>query len=301
MKNKFVIPVLSLIVGLIAIGAFALSFNQSSNIAPTNKIQVVAAENVWGSLATQLGGDRVLVKSIVSDPNADPHEYESSTTTARAISDANYVVLNGAGYDDWAIKLIEASPNASRKELNVANLVGKKPGDNPHFWYSPDYVSKVVDQITADYQQLDPIDFAYFAQEHANVLASLQPYFSRIATLKAEYTGTKVASTEDIFVYMADAAGLNLISPPDFMAAVAEGNDPSTASALKFEQQLTSAEPKVLIYNTQTSTAVTTNMKQIALSHNVPVIGISEIINPPTATFQTWMNNQLDALASALK
>src|SRR5437879_13544920 len=59
-------------------------------------IRVVAAENVWGSIAAQLGGDHVTVTSVVSDPSADPHEYESSSADARAFAKADYVILNGA-------------------------------------------------------------------------------------------------------------------------------------------------------------------------------------------------------------
>ena len=105
--------------------------------APHGVLQVVAAENFWGSLVSQIGGSHVQVLSIVSDPNADPHEYESNTTDARAVATANYVIENGAGYDSWADKLLGASENPNRKVLNVATLLGKKEGDNPHFWYDP--------------------------------------------------------------------------------------------------------------------------------------------------------------------
>ena len=85
------------------------------------------------------------------------------------------------------------------------------------------------------------------------------------------------------------------------MEAVAEGSDPSTASALVFEQQLVSGQPRVLMYNVQTSTAVTTNVKQIAEAHGIPVVGVSETIEPSAASFQDWMVSQLDAVETALK
>ena len=301
MENRYVIPVMSLVVALIAIGAFLLSFDQSSTPQASGKLRVVAAENFWGSLATQLGGDRVNVTSIVTDPNADPHEYESSTVTARSFAQANYVVLNGAGYDSWAVKLIDANPSTNRRVFTVADLLGKKPGDNPHFWYGPDYVLRVVDKITSDYQAVDPADSAYFAAQRTHVLAAFQPYEERIASINAKYAGTNVAATEDIVQYLTDATGLKLISPSDFMESVAEGSDPSTASALVFEQQLVSGQPRVLMYNVQTSTAVTTNVKQIAEAHGIPVVGVSETIEPSAASFQDWMVSQLDAVETALK
>src|SRR5512139_3798041 len=102
-------------------------------------IRVVAAENFWGSIASQLGGTNVSVYVIVNDPNADPHEYEATAADSVAVADANYVIINGAGYDTWAQKLIDANPRSGRRLLNVADLLGKKQGDNPHFWYHPDY------------------------------------------------------------------------------------------------------------------------------------------------------------------
>src|ERR1700716_4407256 len=106
-------------------------------------LQVIAGENFWGSIAPQLGGPHAAVTSIVTNPNTDPHEYESSSADARAFATADYVILNGAGYDDWGQKLLSGNPSQSRKDFTVADLVSKKAGDNPHFWYNPVWVEKV--------------------------------------------------------------------------------------------------------------------------------------------------------------
>jgi zinc/manganese transport system substrate-binding protein len=132
----------------------------ASSSAPTKTLNIVAGENFWGSIVSQLAGKAGNVTSVVTDPNADPHNYETSSDDARAFAGADYVVLNGAGYDAWADKLLSGNPNAKRKVFNVADLLGKKEGDNPHFWYSPDYVSKVVDQVEADLKGLDSADSA---------------------------------------------------------------------------------------------------------------------------------------------
>lgn len=263
-------------------------------------IQVVAGENFWGSIAAQLGGSRVRVTSIVTDPNADPHEYESNTGDARAFAAARYVILNGAGYDTWAQKLLDANPVSGRKVLTVADLLGKHQGDNPHFWYSPDYVERVIARITADLTALDPAGASYFSQQHAAFETALKPYHDRIAAIKAKFAGQKVGATEDIFVYLANALGLNLISPPEFMQAVAEGNDPPASSVAAFQQQVSSRQITVLVYNVQTVTAVTTNIKQLASQQNIPIVGVSETMQPPDATFQEWQLAQLLTLENAL-
>src|SRR5262249_43400788 len=156
-----------------------------------------------GSLAAQLGGSRVAVTSVVSDPNADPHEYETNSTTARSFAHANYVVLNGAGYDSWGDKLLAANPAAGRTVLTVATLLGKKDDDNPQFWYNPASVNAVVVQMAKDLTKLDPADGTYFKQQLGQLQDKLAGYQNQIAAIRRQFDGTKVAATEDIFEYLA--------------------------------------------------------------------------------------------------
>jgi zinc/manganese transport system substrate-binding protein len=285
--------VIALMLGGTACGASIASGQPGS-------VKVVAGENFWGSIATQLGGSKANVQSVVSDPNADPHEYESSTNDARAFADADLVILNGAGYDDWGQKLLSANPSSHRQVLTVAAFLGKKAGDNPHFWYDPDYVFKIADQITASYKSIAPADVAYFDQQRVVFANALKPYLDRIAEIKAKFVGRPVGSTESIFVYMANATSLDLISPPEFMQAVSEGNDPPANAVVNFQDQITSKGIKVLVYNVQTATSITTNMKNLATANHIPVVGISEALQPDTASFQDWQLGQLIKLESAL-
>ncbi len=294
------IVLVSIIVIMGSRSSSVVANNTSVATNNTKVVQIVAAENFWGSLISQLGGTHVQVLSIVSDPNADPHEYESNTANALAIANADYIIVNGAGYDDWANKLIGAGTKPNAKVLNVADLIGEKEGDNPHFWYSPDYVNQTVKQMEEDLISIDPANAAYYEQNYANLKVALAPYQNRIATIKQQFNGTQVAATEDIFAYIADPAGLNLISPPAFTQAVAEGNDPPADSIVQFETQLKSGNVSVLVYNQQTVSPITDNMKKLAAEQGIPVIGITETIQPPDVSFQDWMNAELMSLQNAL-
>ena len=264
------------------------------------KIKVVAAENFWGSLVSQLGGTHTQVLSIVTDPNADPHEYASNSRDARAIADAAFVIVNGAGYDDWALKIMAASNTPNQKVLNVANLLGKKEGDNPHFWYSPYYVNATVKAMYSDLVAIDPAGAMYYAQQYAALKAALGVYNTRISTIRALFHGTKVAATESIFVYLANATGLVLVSPQAFMEAVAEGNDPPAQSVVQFENEIRAGHVTVLIYNAQTVTPLTENIKTLATAKGIPVVAVTETIQPEDVTFQDWQNAQLLFLQNAL-
>jgi zinc/manganese transport system substrate-binding protein len=294
---------IAIIVSATFAGLYVTNRSPASSPSPsssTTVLQVVAAENFWGSLVKQLGGVHVQVLSIVTDPNADPHEYESNAADAEAIAKANYVIINGAGYDDWALDLIEAGNTPGQKVLNVATLLGQSVGSNPHFWYSPYYVNDTVHQMYLDLVSLDHEDSSYFTQQYASLNASLAVYNMRIDEIKAQFNGTEVASTESIFVYLANATGLDLVSPPAFMEAVAEGNDPPAQSVVQFQQQLQSGNVSVLVYNQQTVTPLTQSMKTIATQNNVTVIGVTETIQPPDISFQDWMNAELISLQNAL-
>ena len=297
-RNVFVAVVMAAVV----VGADACGATTSAGRA--SAINVVAGQNFWGSIAAQLGGTKARVQSVVTDPNVDPHEYASNTNDARAFAEADLVILNGAGYDDWGQKLLDANQSSHRLVLNVAKLLGKKAGDNPHFWYDPAYVVKVADSITSEYKAIDSGDAAYFDQRRSDFAAALKPYLERIAEIRTKFAGVPVGSTESIFVYMATALGLNLISPAEFMTAVAEGNDPPAQAVVAFQNQITGKQVKVLVYNVQTATAVTTNVKHMAAAADIPIVGVSETLQPETITFQDWqlaelitMENQLNSTA----
>ena len=123
-----------------------------SRRAPHARFRVVAAENFWGSLAAQLAGDRAQVQSIVTDPETDPHSYQPNAHDARAIAQANMVIVNGVGYDEWAHQLVQTSPAPGRTLLDVGSLLSLPPGSNPHRWYFPGDVDAVIAAITADYR-----------------------------------------------------------------------------------------------------------------------------------------------------
>ena len=269
---------------------------------PRGVITIVAAENFWGSLVAQLGGVHVSVLSVVSDPNADPHEYETNATDAIAVSDAQLVIENGAGYDDWCAHLLSATPTPGPLVLNVAGLLGKPLGSNPHFWYGQSYVVAAIAAMYSDLVQIDPGNTSYFQQRYAALNASLAPAWSEEAYISTHWGGgrVQVASTELIFQYMANSAGLDLVSPYAFMSAVSEGNDPPTQSVTTFQDQLASGLVRLLVYNNQTVTPLTSQMQTLAIQDHVPVVAVSETIQPPTLSFQAWMLNELLAISHAL-
>jgi zinc/manganese transport system substrate-binding protein len=279
----------------------ACSTRASSLPSSQAKLAVVAAENFWGSIASQLGGDRVTLTSLIDNPATDPHDYEPTPSDARAIASAHYVVENGIGYDLWVGKLIRANPVDDRRVLNVGALAGLEEGDNPHQWYSPVTVEKVIDQVTADYKQLRPADAAYFDKQRAAFqTTALAGYKSVIADIRAKYSGTPVGASESTFAPLAEPLGLQLVTPQSFLAAISEGNDPTAADKATVDRQVSTKAIKVFVFNTQNSTPDVQRLVDAAKANGIGVTKMTETLTPRGATFQDWQTTQLGALEAAL-
>jgi zinc/manganese transport system substrate-binding protein len=270
-------------------------------LASSVHIHVVAAENFWGSLAAQLGGARVQVTSVIANPATDPHDYEPSAVDARTFAGAQMAIVNGAGYDPWAPKLIAANPVRGRVVLTVGDLVGVKAGGNPHRWYSPANVQQVISAIVGDYSKLDPKDAAYFARRKAQLeTKGLAEYTNLIAAIKRRFGGTPVGASESIFAPLAQALGLKLITPSSFLKAISEGTEPTAADKTTIDRQIAKKQIKVWVFNSQNSTPDIARLTDAARKQGIPVTTITETLTPATATFQQWQVRQLQALVLAL-
>ncbi len=269
-------------------------------MTPSSAINVVAAENFYGDIVKQLGGNHVSVTSIISNPNVDPHVYESSVKTAIQVSQAQLVIENGGGYDGWMDKLLSSSPNPNRLLLKAFDTAQVKLPENEHVWYSIDNIATIAQAITNDLKKLDPVDAATFENNFQVFKQSLQPIQQKILSIKSKYGGTPVGLTENIYLYQAVPLGLNVLTPFAFQKAMAEGNEPPADTIITAENQITHHEIKILIFNEQTITPSTTKLENDARAQNIPVVPVTETM-PPGKTYQTWMINQLNLVEQALQ
>lgn len=284
----------------LALGAAGCS-GASRAATERGPIRIVAAENVWGSLAAQLAGRRGEVSSIVSSPAADPHDYEPTAADARTLAGAQVVIVNGIGYDPWASRLLAADPVPGRIVLDVGKLVGIGAGGNPHRWYSPRDVRRVLDAITRDYSRLDPAHAGYFARQRAKLEGrGLRGYQRLLASVRARYRGTPVGASESIVEPLAQALGLRLLTPPSFLRAISEGAETTAADRTAIDHELERRQIAVWIYNRQNSTPDVARITEAARRRGIAVVSITETPTPASATFQDWQARQLRELAAAL-
>ena len=266
--------------------------------AAENQIAVVAAENFYGDIARQIGGDRVSVVSILNNPDQDPHLFETTPGIVRQIVAAQIVILNGANYDSWMDKLLAAGPRRDRIVVNVANVAGYKVGDNPHLWYDPATMPAVAVAIADALVKADNTHAAEYSERLKTTVAALDQVTQRVAQLKAKHGGTPVTATEPVFGLMARALGLTMRNER-FQLAMMNDTEPSARDVAGFESDLKERKVRLLIYNSQVSEKLTERLRDIARRAKVPVLGVTETM-PANVNFQEWLLGELNNLDKAL-
>ena len=269
--------------------------------ASSGGLEIVAAENTWGSLAAQLAGPNAGVTDVVSNPAADPHDYEPTAADARAFAGANLVIVNGIGYDPWAARLLAANPVPGRLVLDVGKLLGIEAGGNPHRWYSPSDVRRVLDAVARDLAQLAPSEAASFSRRRAALEKhGLKRYYGLLASIRARYHGAPVGASESIVEPLVQALGLELLTPSSFLRASSEGAEPTAADRATIDDQIAHRRIAAWIFDRQNATPDVARITEAARRKGIPVVPVTETLVPAGATFQAWQTRQLQALARAL-
>ncbi len=280
------------------IGGFVSLIASASLALAGSPINIVAAENFYGDIAKQIGGPNVAVTSILSNPDQDPHLFEVSPSVGRDVSAARIVIYNGIDYDPWMEKLLRATRSANRKTIVVADLAGKKTGDNPHIWYDLTTMSALAERLSDTLIAEDPADKAGYEQRLAHFDESLKPIQAKIGEIRQRFAGMHVTATEPIFGYMFDALGMQ-VENQAFQLAVMNNTEPSASEIAAFENDLKTRRVKLLIYNSQATDPIADRLQKIAKGAEVPVVGATET-KPADEDYQSWMMSQLDAVERAL-
>lgn len=269
-------------------------------LAANGPITIVAAENFYGNVAAQLAGPHARVVNVLSNPDADPHLFEPSLSTAREIATADLIVYNGLDYDPWMARLASTRTRSSPYRVVVAARVlhRQAPGTNPHLWYDPATMPAVAREIAARLQRIDPAHRADYAQRLQRFLASMRRIDAKIASMRARYAGRAVAATEPVCEYLLNAIGLRT-SDRRFQLAVMNNTEPSARDIARLEHELMTAAVGALIVNRQATDSSIERLVRMAREAHVPVVAVTET-EPPGRTYQQWMLDELDALDRAL-
>ncbi|GAA0510944.1 metal ABC transporter substrate-binding protein [Saccharopolyspora subtropica] len=308
-------PAAAALAGLAASALVLTACGGGEQAAPggDDKIEVVASTTVWASVVQAVGGDSVQVEPIITDPGADPHSYESSPQDAAKVTDADLVVFNGGGYDEFMAQILAGSgrdkPTVVAVRDEPEGVPARHPGEhdhtghdhsvNEHVWYDLHVVHEVADQIADELGRLQPARATEFEQAAGRFEQEIGALEGRVGEIAAAHQGKKVLVTEPIAHYLVAAAKLQDITPPSFVNAVEAETDPSAAAVAEIHNAVGSGQAVALIYNPQTESPVTRNVRTAAEQHRLPVVEMTETL-PEGRTYVQWMDAQITALQNAL-
>jgi zinc/manganese transport system substrate-binding protein len=293
--------VIGLALSIPLLGTACSTSQAASPGVPGGAVTAIGAENEYASVISQLGGTYVRVSAVLSNPNTDPHTFESSASVTQQVSGAQLVVQNGVGYDSFMNKIEAAAPSSARTVIDVQNLLRLPDSTpNPHLWYSPSTMPAVARAVTAALSRLQPAHAAFFAASLRRFDASLQPWYRAIAQFKAAYPGTPVATTEPVADYMLQAAGTRNLTPFSFQADIMNGVDPSPQDVSLQDSLFSGHKVKVFLYNQQVTDTLTESFLSQARKNGIPVVGVYETMPAPGYDYQSWMLAEITALRKAV-
>lgn len=282
-------------VGMLASVAACGSGRSSSEKNGT--IEVVASVNQWGTVAKTLGGGNVNVTSIINSTNVDAHDYEPTTSDIAKLQKAQVIIVNGAGYDAWAVK---AAQSANATIVNAAAVGGVNDGENPHVWFSADVRKAVAQAITEAYEQADAAKKSDFDKLHDQWKSEENNVESKIAEVKQKSDGLAYAATESVASYLAEDMGLTDATPSGYVRATANESEPTPTDIRQFADALKSGEIKLLIVNTQEESELTSKITDAAKSASVPMVELTEQMPERYDSLTAWMEGLVDAFSQVI-
>ena len=301
-RSFLIIPAVALASALALTGCTS----GTSDTAPSDDgvLTVVASTNVYGDIASQIGGDLVSVTSIIDSADKDPHEYEADARTQLSLSKADVVIENGGGYDDFVDTMLSASGNPDAAVLNVTDISGydQNPADgefNEHLWYDFPTVTALATDLATEFATLDPANTATYDANAETFISQIEELQATEAQIAADHGGAGVAITEPVPLYLLEASGLVNKTPEAFSEAVEQGTDAPATVLAEVTDLFGTGSIAALVYNEQTAGPQTDAVLTAAERNGVPVVPVTEIL-PEGADYISWMTSNLDALASAL-
>lgn len=288
------------IVALASVGMLASVAACGSGQSTSEKngtIEVAASVNQWGTVAKALGGDNVNVTSIINSTNVDAHDYEPTTSDIAKLQKAQVIIVNGAGYDTWAVK---ATQTANATIVNAAEIGGVNDGENPHVWFSADVRKAVAQAITEAYEQADAAKKNDFDKMNDQWTAKENNVESKIAEVKQKTDGLAYAATESVASYLAEDMGLADATPSGYARATANESEPTPTDIKQFTDALKAGEIKLLVVNTQEESELTDKITDAAKFVEVPMVELTEQMPEQYDSLTAWMEGLVDAFSQAI-
>jgi zinc/manganese transport system substrate-binding protein len=298
---------------LLLAGCAATDSTTDATDEPFAGLTIVSSTNVWGDVASSIGGDLVQVVSIIDSFSQDPHSYEASARDQLAVNDADVIVANGGGYDSFIDTLATAAGNSNivyaylpeegeeeAKEEEDHDHAHDHDHGNEHVWYDfhvvEDFASRLAQQLTT----LDPENSVEYSSNLDAFVAEIAKLEEQAAAVAGSVSGATVISSEPVADYLLAELGLTNITPESFSQAIEEELDVSPSDLLEIQNLISSNSVELFVVNIQTGSVQIDALVELAESSGVAVIQVSELL-PEGLSYLAWMEQNISAIEAGLK
>jgi zinc/manganese transport system substrate-binding protein len=268
--------------------------------AGNGPIKIVASTNVWGSVANLIAGDLATIDAIIYNVNQDPHSYELTARDQLLINNADIVIMNGGGYDDFMQQAIDADPTPAIT-VDAFMASGDDETRNEHIWYDVDQVGDVAAVIGAalesvDESKLDEIEarVEVFREKLAERKALLEGHKLQLNAAYVSYEQTCVFMTEPLVAYLAEDAGWIDLTPPEFSEAIEEERDVPPAVMQEAIDLIKNNKVGAIYVNGSTQTSQIETL--LSINSKIPNYEFSELLiqDPDTLEYDGGYFEMLD-------
>lgn len=270
--------------------------NATDETTAAGNISIVASINQWGTLAQQIGGKAVTATSIITSTSAEAHDYEPTTSDIAKIQTADIIIVNGAGYDEWAVR---ASESSDATVINIAEASGYEHGDNPHIWFSAKARETAANAILKAYQTADASNADDYQHNFDAWETQENELASTITKVKATLDGAPYAATESVAEYLAADLGLTDATPTGYKQAAANESEPTPTDLTQFTSALGNGSISVLIYNEQAHSELTHTITDSAEAADVPTVAFTEQMPQEYGSLAEWMSALVEEIADS--
>lgn len=271
--------------------------------AGSGPIKIVASTNVWGSVANLVAGDLATVDAIIYNVNQDPHSYELTARDQLMINNADIVIMNGGGYDDFMQQAVDADPSPAIT-VDAFMASGDDETRNEHIWYDVDQVGDVAAVIGAalesiDETKLDEIEtrVADFREKLEERKAKLTAYSFQLKTAYITHEMMSIFLTEPLVAYLVEDAGLIDATPPEFSRAIEEERDVPPAVMQQAIDLIKRGGVRAIFVNSNTQTAQVETL--LSVNNKVPNYAFSELLSQDPDTLE-YYGGYFEMLDSAI-
>lgn len=319
------IMILVLVGILLVVGAGGLMRKKSHSDQVKNgeeEIKIVATFYPLQQFALPILGDKGRVR-IVVPAGIEPHDYEPTLSDIRNIYDADLFLLNGAGIDAWAEKLLPELESKGVKTLRLADAVSLLPSEaeeehehislesaegeahehgewDPHFWLDPILVQAEVRLLTQRLAQQFPHYQQYFEANQDQFLLTLNELDQEYRQGLSRCQKKEVITSHDAFRYLASRYGFTTHA----LAGLSPEEEPSSRRLADLAREVRADGIEYIFFETLVSPKIAETLaRETGASTLVfnPIEGVTDEEMAQGINYVSLMKSNLAALQKALQ